>query len=227
MPHPRRRHEPVRYGRERAALVAAGRRLARSRLVIGTAGNLSVRVGDRVLVTPTGGELGRLTADMITVVDAADGTVCDGRLEPTSELPLHLAVYGSTSAGAVAHAHAPASIAVGCTHDELPAVHYNTVLLGGVVRVAEYAVFGSAQLAANVAAALAGRQAALMRNHGSVACGDGIEQACDRLELLEWLAEVYCRAAALGRPRILEEDELAAVSAELTGRGYGAPRPVG
>jgi L-fuculose-phosphate aldolase len=214
----------VRYERERAALVAAGRWLAERRLVIGTAGNLSVRVGARVLVTPTGGDLGRLTPDMITAVTAADGTVCDGRLEPTSELPLHLAVYRSTGAGAVAHAHAPASIAVGCSHDELPPVHYNTVLLGGVVRVAEYAMFGSAQLAANVATALAGRHAAIMRNHGSVACGDGIEQACDRLELLEWLAEVYCRAAVLGRPRILGADELAAVGAELAARGYGAPR---
>ena len=204
--------------------MAAGRRLARRRLIVGTAGNLSARVAGRVLVTPTGGDLGRLTADMITVVDAADGAVFEGRLEPTSELPLHLAVYRATGAGAVAHAHAPASIAVACTHDELPPVHYATMLLGGVVRVAEYATFGSARLAEHVAAALAGRHAALMRNHGSVACGDTIEQACERLELLEWLADVYCRAAVLGRPRILSPDELAAVSAELAARQYGAPR---
>jgi len=217
----------VGYESERAALVAAGRRLAERGLVVSTAGNLSVRCGDRVLVTPTGGDLGRLTPDMITVVGAADGAVCDGRFVPTSELPLHLAVYRSTAAGAIAHAHAPASIAVGCTRDELPAVHYATVQLGGVVRVAPYATFGSAELAANVVAALAGRHAALLRNHGSVACGDDVQQACERLELVEWLAEVYCRAAALGEPRLLGEAELDAVRAELTARRYGAPRPLG
>lgn len=207
-------------------MVVAGRRLAEHRLVIGTAGNLSIRRDDRVLVTPTGGDLGRLTPEMITIVDAADGSVCAGRLAPTSELPLHLAVYRSTGAGAVAHAHAPASIAVGCTRDELPAIHYATVLLGGVVRVAEYATFGSEQLAANVAGALAGRHAALMRNHGSVACGDDLDQACEWLELVEWLAELYCRAAALGEPRVLDPSELAAVRDELAARRYGVPRPL-
>jgi len=216
----------VRYERERAALVAAGRRLAERGLVTGTAGNLSVRREDRVLVTPTGGDLGRLTPDMVTVVDATDGRVRDGRLEPTSELPLHLAVYRSTRAGAIAHAHAPASIAVGCTRDELPAVHYATMLLGGVVRVARYATFGTAELAANVVAALADRRAALMRNHGSVAYGDDLEQACERLELVEWLAELYCRAAALGEPRTLDDAELSAARAELTARRYGRPRPL-
>lgn len=213
------------FERERRELVAAGRRLARRRLVVGTAGNLSARRGDLVLVTPTGGDLGRLTVDMITVVELADGTVRDGRLAPTSELPLHLAVYRATGAGAIAHAHGQASIAVGCTQDELPPVHYATVQLGGVVRVAGYATFGSAELAANVTAALQGRHAALMRNHGSVACGDGVAQACERLELLEWLAELYCRAAALGDPRVLRPAELAAVAAELTRRGYGATQP--
>ena len=211
--------------RERRELVAAGRRLARRRLVVGSAGNLSARRGELVLVTPTGADLGRLTADMITVVDLADGAVVDGRLAPTSELPLHLEVYRASGAGAIAHAHAQASIAVGCTHDELPPVHYATVQLGGVVRVAGYATFGSAELAANVVAALRGRHAALMRNHGSVACGDDVAQACERLELMEWLAELYCRAAALGAPQLLRPDELAAVGAELTRRRYGAVRP--
>jgi L-fuculose-phosphate aldolase len=215
----------VEFEQQRRELVAAGRRLARRRLVVGTAGNLSARCGDRVLVTPTGGHLGRLDPGMITVVDLADGVVRDGRLAPTSELPLHLAVYRATGANAVAHAHAPASIAVGCTREELPPVHYATVQLGGVVRVAGYATFGSAELAANVVAALHGRHAALMRNHGSVSCGDGVAQACERLELLEWLAELYCRASALGDPRVLGPDELAAVGAELTRRRYGAPRP--
>ncbi|MGH3763098.1 class II aldolase/adducin family protein [Actinophytocola sp.] len=205
---------------ERARVVAAGRRLAAGGLVVGTAGNLSVRVGDHLVVTGSGTELGALTPDRLTVVDL-DGTVLDGRLAPTSELPLHLAIHRSTTAAAVAHAHSPSSIAVGATHDVLPPVHYATVPLGGVVRVAEYATFGTPELAANVLAALDGRVAALMRNHGSVAHGASIEEACDRLETVEWLAEVYRRAVVLGTPRLLTDEELAAVAEQRRRLDYG------
>lgn len=206
---------------ERARIVAAGRRLADGGLVIGTAGNLSVRVGGHLVVTGSGTSLGELTPSRLTVVDLA-GTVLDGDLAPTSELPLHLAIYEATDAVSVAHAHSPSSIAVGATHDVLPPVHYATVPLGGVVRVAEYATFGTPELAANVLAALEGRVAALMRNHGSVAYGASVEEACGRLEAVEWLAEVYRRAAALGTPRLLTPDELDAVAAQLTRLDYGA-----
>jgi L-fuculose-phosphate aldolase len=205
---------------ERAALVATGRRLAEGGLVVGTSGNLSVRAGEHVVVTGSGTDLGRLTPDRLAVVDL-DGTVLDGDARPTSELRLHLAIYRDTGAGAVAHAHSPSSIAVGCTHDVLPPIHYLTVRLGGVVRVAEYATFGTDELVGNVLAALDGRGAALMRNHGSVAYGDTVDAACERLELVEWLAEVYRRAAVLGPPRLLGEEELAAADAQFTALDYG------
>jgi L-fuculose-phosphate aldolase len=178
-------------------------------------------VGDHLVVTGSGTTLGELTPSRLTVVDLA-GTVLDGDLAPTSELPLHLEIYQATEATAIAHAHSPSSIAVGATHDVLPPVHYATVPLGGVVRVAEYATFGTPELAANVLAALEGRVAALMRNHGSVAHGTSVEEACGRLETVEWLAEVYRRAAALGTPRLLTPDELDAVAAQLTRLDYGA-----
>lgn len=211
--------EPV-PGRRAAAgaLIAAGRRLAEGGLVTGTAGNLSVRVGDHVLVTGSGTTLGDLTAERLSLVDLA-GTVLDGP-RPTSELPLHLAVYRSTDVAAIAHAHAVASVAVGATNDVLPPIHYLTVLLGGVVRVADYATFGSTELADNVRAALDGRFAALLRNHGSVATGTDIEQACDRLELVEWLAEVYRQAATLGTPTLLTEAQLADAAATFTRLDY-------
>ena len=209
---------------ERARIVAAGQRLAAGGLVIGSAGNLSVRVGGQVVVTGSGTDLGALTPDALTVVDL-DGTVLDGDRAPTSELPLHLAIYRATGAAAIAHAHSPSSIAVGATHDVLPPVHYATVPLGGVVRVAGYATFGTPELAANVLAALEGRVAALMRNHGSVAHGATVEEACGRLETVEWLAEVYRRAAALGTPRLLTDEELAAVAAQLERLDYGSYTP--
>lgn len=201
-------------------IIEAGRRLAAGGLVVGTAGNLSVRAGERVVVTGSGTDLGTLTPRDLTVVDMS-GTVLDGERAPTSELPLHLAIYRSTPAAAIAHAHSPSSIAVGATHDTLPPVHYATVPLGGVVRVAEYATFGTPELAANVLAALEGRVAALMRNHGSVAYGATVAQACGRLETVEWLAEVYRRSAALGTPRLLSDEELAAVADQLHRLDYG------
>lgn len=207
--------------REREALVAAGRRMTDRGLVVGTAGNLSIRADERVVVTPMGARLGDLTPDVMSVVDL-EGNQINGTSAPTSELPLHLLVYRSTDdAQAVAHAHALASTAVACTHDELPAVHYTILELGGAVRVAGYATFGSDELAANVAAALDGRVAALMENHGSVAYGKDIAQACSRIELLEWHAEVYTRCVLLGSPRVLSEAQLEAVILAAVAKGYG------
>jgi L-fuculose-phosphate aldolase len=203
-----------------AEIITAGRRLAAGGLVIGTAGNLSARAGEHLVVTGSGTDLGALTPGDLTVVDRS-GTVLDGDRAPTSELPLHLAIYRSTGAAAIAHAHSPSSIAIGATHDVLPPVHYATVPLGGVVRVAEYATFGTPELAANVLVALDGRFAALMRNHGSVAYGASVAEACERLETVEWLAEVYRRAAALGTPRLLTDAELDAVATQLTRLNYG------
>jgi L-fuculose-phosphate aldolase len=207
---------------EREALAAAGRRVADRGLVIGTAGNLSIRVEDRVVVTPSGAMLGELTPEMMCVVDE-NGDRLDGDLAPTSELPLHLLIYRTTGdAGAVAHAHALASTAVACTHTELPAVHYTVLELGGAIRVAPYATFGSEELASNVMAALEGRVAALMENHGSVAYGADIAEACSRLEMLEWHADLYARCISLGTPRVLSDAQLEAVVLAALAKGYGA-----
>jgi L-fuculose-phosphate aldolase len=205
---------------ERELLAAASRGVAASGYVVGTAGNLSLRVDDRVVVTPTGGVLGELTAEMMTVVDL-DGNIVDGELAPTSELPLHLSVYAATGAGAVAHAHALASTAVSCSCDELPAIHYTILELGGAIRVAPYATFGSEELAANVTAALEGRVAALMQNHGSVAYGKDITEACTRLSMVEWHAELYARSLTFGTPRVMSDKELEGVIMAAINMKYG------
>ncbi|MEA2458871.1 MAG: L-fuculose-phosphate aldolase, partial [Thermoleophilaceae bacterium] len=154
------------YEAERDALAEASRRLARAGLVIGTAGNLSVRLDDRVLVTPTGCVLADVEPEEIAVVDL-EGSVQDGGLAPTSELGLHLGVYRAMDwTSAVVHTHSPMATAVGCVVDELPAIHYQMLSLGGSVKVAPYATFGSDELHEHVLAALEGHTAALMRNHG-------------------------------------------------------------
>lgn len=212
-------------GQERAAVADACRRLAAEGLLIGTAGNVSVRVGDRVAVTATGAVLGRITADQVTVVDL-DGAIVAGTLRPTSELELHLGVYHRYGTGAVVHTHAPMATAVSCVLDELPCIHYQLLALGGTVRVAPYATFGTPELAASVLDALDGRGAALMANHGAVTHAPTLEQAVEHALLLEWACGVYRHAAAMGRPRVLDEGRQLAVIEAALARDYGTTHPV-
>jgi L-fuculose-phosphate aldolase len=208
---------------EREQVAAAGRRLAADGLVLGTAGNLSARRDDHVAITPTGAELASLEAGQVSVVDL-EGRLVAGELEPTSELGLHLGVYRRYGAGAVVHTHAPMSTALSCVLDELPCVHYQMLLFGGPPRVARYATFGTPELADSVLDALDGRNAALMANHGAITHGGDLGAAVELTLLLEWSCTVYWRAAAIGTPRTLGEDEREAVIAAATERRYGAPR---
>jgi L-fuculose-phosphate aldolase len=208
---------------EREAVARACRQLAADRLVVATAGNVSVRVGERIAVTPTGCRLAGLGAGDVSVVDL-DGGLVAGTLEPTSELLLHLAVHAKRGDGALVHTHAPMSTAVACVVDELPCIHYQLLLLGGSVRVAPYATFGTPELARAVVGALDGRSAALMSNHGAVTHGATLDAALEAMQLLEWTCGVYWRACQLGTPRLLDDAQQAAVVAAALERSYGAPR---
>ncbi|ADJ45269.1 L-fuculose-phosphate aldolase [Amycolatopsis mediterranei S699] len=209
----------------RQAVVAACHDLAGAGLLIGTAGNVSVRVGEHVAVTATGAVLGRITPAQITVVDLA-GTVVAGELAPTSELELHLGIYRRSGAGAVVHTHSPQATAVSCALDELPCVHYQQLLLGGAVRVAPFAVFGSDELAEHVWTALEGKSAALLANHGAVVHGPTLQAAVDNALLLEWACELYRNAASIGTPRVLDTAQQAAVIEAALRRGYGSTRRI-
>ncbi|MFJ9541129.1 class II aldolase/adducin family protein [Streptomyces sp. NPDC101225] len=212
-------------GQERAAVADACRRLGAEGLLIGTAGNVSVRVGERVAVSATGAVLARLTPDQVTVVNL-DGTLVDGSLEPTSELDLHLGVYRRYGTCAVVHTHAPMATALSCVLDELPCIHYQLLALGGTVRVAPYATFGTPELAESVLAALEGRAAALMANHGAVTHAPTLDQAVEHALLLEWACGVHQRAAAFGPPRVLDETRQRAVVEAAIARHYGTTHPV-
>jgi L-fuculose-phosphate aldolase len=206
--------------RERERIVAAARRLAGDGQVTGTAGNLSERAGSLVAVTPTGAALDLLTPEQIAVVDLA-GEQVDGKLRPTSELGLHLGVYQRYGAGAVVHTHPPYGTALSCVLDELPVVHYHLLALGGPIRVAPYATFGTDELAAATLDALEERAAALMASHGAIARGPDLDTAMAQSALLEWGCALYWRAAAIGTPRALDSEERMAVVNAVIERGYG------
>ncbi len=214
------------FERERTEVAEACRRLAREGLVIGTAGNVSaLAAGGAVAVSPTGAVLAELEPEQVSVVDR-EGSLIEGDLEPTSELGLHLGIYGRHGAGAVVHTHAPVATALSCVLEgELPCVHYGMLALGGAVPVARYETFGTPALAAAVLDALEGKSAALMANHGAITHGPDVATAVEHALLLEWACTVYWRAAAIGEPRALDEGQRQAVVRAALERGYGATRP--
>ncbi|MFF3411311.1 class II aldolase/adducin family protein [Streptomyces sp. NPDC002742] len=204
-------------------LVATARRTVADGLVVGTSGNVSVRVGDTVLVTPTGVPYDRLTRDDIVGV-GLDGRQVLGSLRPTSELPMHLAVYRLTDARAVVHTHAAHATAVSVLVPELPLIHYMAADLGGPVRVAPYATYGTPELAENMIRALSDRTACLLQNHGTIAFGASLDQAYDRTAQLEWMCRVWLLSSSVPglAPALLSPDQLEEVAERL--QGYGQKR---
>lgn len=205
----------------RIEVVEHGRRMLRDGLVKGTSGNISVRVGNQVVITPGSVPYEEIEPDGLAIVDLDGNPISGGR--PSSETPLHTLVYRETDAAAVVHTHSIYATTLACTVDELPAVHYMIHAFGGdSIAVSDYERFGSAELAAAVHAALGDRRGALLRNHGAVVHGPTLTRAYDLAVLLEWLAELYWRASVLGRPRILGHEQLEEVAAEARRRVYGS-----
>jgi L-fuculose-phosphate aldolase len=216
-------HNPAELQAAREQLVTYSTRLVDDGLAVGAAGNMSVRLGDSVAITPSGIAYHELDATDVCLV-SLDGAELDAPEAPSTELPMHLAVYAATNAGAVVHTHSAEVIALSTVCTELPAVHYAITGLGGPVRVAEYTRFGSAGLADAAVKALDGRKAAILRSHGAICYGATLAQAYDRALLLEWLARVYRLARVHGQPRILTQAELDEVAAEARRRRYGQRR---
>lgn len=209
----------------RAAVVDLCRGLVARGLVVGTAGNVSVRDGDTIAVSPSAVDYLSLTPEVIGI-HALDGTAVDAPLRPTSELALHVLLHtrdGARDGEVVLHTHAPASTALSTVVDEVPLTHYYAAFFGGAVRVAPYATFGTPELAAHVLAAMAGRTAALMANHGAVLVAPAVEGALDRAGYLEYVCDVALRALSTGLPpRTLDAAEIARVARALD--GHGQPR---
>ncbi|MEU7580767.1 class II aldolase/adducin family protein [Streptomyces sp. NPDC041068] len=217
-------------GRERDAigqawreLVDAACRTVKDGLVVGTSGNVSVRVGDTILVTPSGVPYDRLRPEDVVGVDI-EGRRTIGELSPTSELPMHLAIYRATDAGAVVHTHAVHATAVSMLVRELPAVHYMTGVLGGPPRVAPYALYGTEELAENMLRALRDRTGCLLQNHGTVTYGDTLSQAYDRTAQLEWMCHLWLTSSKVPghTPTLLSPAQLREAEQKL--RGYGQKR---
>lgn len=207
----------LQQARESAA--AAVRRMDALGMNRGSTGNLSLRAGDGMLITPTG-----MGADELRPQDLVwmgwDGTL-RGDWQPSSEWHFHRAVYlARADVQAVLHTHSTHAAALACLRRELPAFHYMVAVAGGDnVPCVPYHLFGTEALSQAVAAAMARRDACLMANHGLVAAGASLPQAMKVLQEIESLCEVYLKALAVGEPALLSTAEMAAVIEKF--RSYG------
>ena len=197
---------------EAERLIRAARHLAARGLSPGSSGNLSVRIGSRVLITPTGSSLSRVESGDLAEVSLEDGGATSGT--PSKEFPLHLAVYRQRPrATAVVHLHSPYATAISCLPPDgqgaaaLPPLTPYRVMRFGDVPLAPYAAPGSAELALGVER-LAGRASALLlAQHGSVVAGESIDAAVDLAEELEAAAQVTLLVAGRN-PRMIPPDQL-------------------
>ncbi|ACL10640.1 class II aldolase/adducin family protein [Desulfurococcus amylolyticus 1221n] len=182
------------YSDLKARIVEVARFLEEKGLNHGRSGNISIRIPgvNHVLITPSGLVKSRLNIEDIVVVDQ-NGVVIEGRNKPSSEINLHLAIYRARmDANAVIHAHTIYATALAVARKPLPVIIEEAVLiLGGDIRVAEFAPYGTTQLAENAVKALEGRKSVLLANHGVISIGESLEDALEALVLTERLSQVY------------------------------------
>ena len=204
----------------RAALIAACRELARRGLTHGTSGNVSVRRDERrFFVSPTGMAYEALETADIPLLDL-DGRWF-GRRRPSSEWRFHRDIFKSRQdVGAIVHTHSQNATALACTGRGIPAFHYMVAVAGGIdIRCAPYFTFGTQELSDAAIAALEGRNACLLANHGVLAVGASLAGAMRLAGEVENLAAQYCAALAVGGVRILDENEMGRVVEKF--RTYG------
>lgn len=197
----------------RTVALAAGKL---GELTPGRTGNLSVRRDEHMAITPSGVPYGELTPEDVAVV-SLDGTQTVGDRPASSELPLHRHIYERFEAGAIAHVHSPWATTLAVLREPIPPVHYMIALAGESVPVAEYATFGTEELAARAVEAMEDAEsgACLLANHGLVATGDDAASAVETAEAIESVAQVYCQARAFGTPGRLSDEEIQRVARKL------------
>lgn len=205
----------------RRQLVHCAQRLEPEGLSIGKSGNLSARCGDRILITPSGVAYAELTPAAIVAVDIAGNTLDPDALTPSSEWRIHCDLYRARAdIHAIVHAHAPASTALACTGRHIPAFHYMVAVAGGSdIPLAEYALFGSAELSQAINRAMDNRSACLLANHGLLACADTVAAAFNLAREVEALADQYSRALQLGDVKLLNDAQMREVLAQF--KHYG------
>lgn len=195
----------------RQSLIRVCLEATRSGINQGTSGNASVRWDDGMLITPSALPYTSMTHNDIVYVNSAGEPA--GTRRPSSEWHFHHAILQARSdTQAVVHLHSPAATALSTLRMGVPPFHYMVAMAGGdTIRCADYATFGTPELAANAVDGLAGRKAVLLANHGQIAIGDTVDSALALAIEVESLCEQYLRARTIAEPVLLSSDQMAAV----------------
>lgn len=204
----------------REIVANAAKKMSELGLAGGTAGNVSGRAADgRIAITPTGVPYESMTAEQVCVVNL-DGKVVAGELKPSSELPMHTAVYGiRPDVGGIVHTHSLYATSFAVAGRPIEAVHYVIATIGDEIPVIPYYLYGSEALAKGVTDALTSHQGVLLGNHGVLALGTDVPQALYHAETIEYLAQLQLLAEQAGPPQVLTQAQLAEVRERFSGYG--------
>lgn len=200
----------------------------RDNLVQGTAGNVSARDEETgyVVITPSGVPYENLQPSDIVVVDLS-GSVIDGHLIPSSETPMHTAIYRALpQVHGVVHTHSVFATTFACLGRPIPAVHYLVALVGVQIPVADYATYGTPEMGTNVLRVIGDSKAVLLKNHGVLAIGRSLTEALTVASTVEYVAQVSYLSLVLGRPEELPRDELERLAVRFSAYGqrpHGIP----
>ena len=207
----------------RQQLVTVARRMNGTGLNQGTSGNLSVRIEEGILVTPSSLPYEQMEVGDLVALDLSGQPLKEKQRRPSSEWRLHADVLSCRpEAMAVLHCHPIHATALACHDRGIPAFHYMVAIAGGdEIRCAPYATFGTKELSDNVVNALAQRNACLLARHGMVTLGKDLESALRVAIEVETLARMYLQALQLGEPPLLSTQQMQAVHAQFSGLHYG------
>ena len=211
----------------RREVVRAARRMNELGINQGTSGNISIRCGDRMLITPSATPYEEMQPeDLASMPLEGERGAWSGPLPPSTEWRFHLDILRARpDAGAVVHTHAAYCTALSILRREIPAVHYMIAAFGGpTIRCASYAVFGTEELAVAALQALRDRQACLLANHGMIVVGPTLRRAMWLALELEALAKQYILSLQAGEPVILTDAEVEQASARFADYGLRETR---
>ena len=212
--------------KEREKIVEYGKKLIKSGLTKGTGGNLSIYNEEEELmaISPSGIDYFEIKPEDIVIMDL-DGEIIEGERKPSSEYAMHKIFYEKRDdIKSVIHTHSIYATTISILNEKLPAAHYMIALAGLDVRCAEYATYGTIELANNAFEAMKDRNAVLLANHGLLAGADCIENAFNTTEEIEFVAETYYRAKSIGDPVILADEEMEKMQEKF--KTYGQAKPI-
>ncbi|GAB2024433.1 L-fuculose-phosphate aldolase [Lactovum odontotermitis] len=212
--------------KQKEQIIDYGNKLVESHLTSGTGGNISLYDPQTasMIITPSGFSFTEMTTDDLVTIDL-DGNILENKNsnKPSSEWQMHGIFYQEREdIQAIVHAHTIYATVLSCLREPLLPAHYMVALAGKDVRVADYATFGTRELAEKALAAMQDRRAVLLANHGMIAGSSDLDRTFNIVEEIEYCSKIYCLARSIGNPIILSDEEMAKMDVKFQNYGKNA-----